>query len=93
MPKRIKYVMVLGALIGAFLYAESASLPVLNVFSEALWGAVIGAFASALVVFLAPVVLILLMFLLAIMLLAITVPAGLTKSAHDALIRFLWGEK
>lgn len=90
---RVKQVALLGALIGAVLYAKEAEPSILPFISEALWGATVGAATAVAVIFLTPVMLILLTFLFSLLLLAILVPAGVTRRAYELLVSFIWGEK
>ena len=93
MNTRIKHIALLGALIGAVLYAKDAEPSILHFVNEALWGAVLGGAVAVAAVFLTPVVLILLTFLFSLILLAILVPAGVTKNAYEMIVSFIWGEK
>ena len=93
MASRLKYVILLGALIGSLSYAEKAPPLLLNVINEAVWGAVIGAAIAALTVFLAPIAIIFLTFLFCLILFVVLAPMGIAQKAYNILTRFLWDEK
>lgn len=93
MNGKLKYIMGVGALLGAFLYSRGTEAPFMNILNDFLFGAVIGAVLSGLVTFLAPLTLIALILFLTVFLIAILAALGLTKAGHDLLVKLLWGGK